>query len=205
MPGACERCGAPATARCTRCRRANFCNVGCQTAAWPTHRGPCAVDARLEASRSSTFKLSYHVGCLHGGPILSSVPEASLAVAQLLPALKSASPLQQLELVRGFAIAQPALSVAPTLLRLLFAAAVDEAAAGDDDSARAVARAAVFFECLAHQGSRFLAGLADEASLADAPSSVHRYLAHIDAATDHQGLLRELRARTPTCSCFESL
>ena len=124
-------------------------------------------------------------------------------MAQLLPALKAAEPLQQLELVRGFAASQPSLSVAPPFMRLLLAAAVDAAAAGDDDdSARAAARAAVFCECFTAEGALFLAGLATEAPLAEAPASVRRYLAHIDAAADRQGLLRELRARVPACGCF---
>jgi hypothetical protein len=162
------------------------------------------VDSRLLSSRATSFSLARVAGCLHGGPTLASAPEAALAVAQLLRAIEAlrGKPLEQLELVRDFARAQPAQAAAPPLARLLLAAAVDAAADGDDDAARAAARAAVFSECLAQQGARFLAGLHAEAALDDAPAAVRRFLAHADAAAHRDGLLRELRARAPRCACF---
>lgn len=204
MPGSCEACGGASTARCSRCGAAYFCARACQEASWPSHRGPCGVDSRLLASRATPFALARVAGCLHGGPALAGVPEAALAVAQLLPAIEAlrGKPLEQLELVRDFARAQPAQAAAPPLARLLLAAAVDAAAEGDDDAARAAARAAVFSECFAHQGARFLAGLHAETALEDAPASVRRYLAHCEAAAERRGLLRELRARAPRCACF---
>jgi hypothetical protein len=100
MGGSCEACGSACSQRCSRCT-AFFCSLACQQAAWPSHRGPCGVDSRLQSSRATPFALARVAGCLHGGPALAGVPEAALAVAQLLPAIESlrGKPLEQLELV----------------------------------------------------------------------------------------------------------
>lgn len=39
--GHCAECGAPATARCGRCRGAEYCTTACQAAAWPAHKVAC--------------------------------------------------------------------------------------------------------------------------------------------------------------------
>ena len=43
--GACaaSACARKSIARCTRCRRAGYCGVACQTAHWPAHKAQCKV------------------------------------------------------------------------------------------------------------------------------------------------------------------
>lgn len=80
--GKCDLCGAPAAARCGRCRGVLYCGPKCQRAAWPTHKSDCAAAVAAAAAVATKAGAATAAGG-GGGGTASEVDETAAWVTRV--------------------------------------------------------------------------------------------------------------------------
>jgi hypothetical protein len=184
-PHPCGQCKAPASLRCSRCASAWYCDAGCQKAAWKGHKGACTP---------------HRTRCTHGAPAIAAWSDGALACTQLGARLvEEGAGAGQLELLAGFAAAEPEVARSAFAPAVLSALAADAVGRRDGAAAATYLRGSGFLEGYASGGSAFLSALTSEAGMAN--KALQRYCGLLDRLISSEGLLSELRQRLP-CDCL---